>query len=110
MSTLTKFIVKSSNPNKQGKYVLKLSADVTVHVFGQNKTIKRTFYIGGMTQPVVVGTIIEEDLSRFDITKRPVAVVKNADGTVKHMTIEEAEKAAVAYERYELKWLHAKAA
>ena len=110
MSTLTKFTVKSSNLNKQGRYVIKLSADVTVFVFGQTKTIKRTFYIGGMTQSVAIGTVLEEDLSKFDITERKVAMVDDGIGKKTPMDIDIAQKAGATYEVYSLKWLQAKVA
>jgi hypothetical protein len=61
------FTVAKSTPNKTGGHVWKLSANETVRVFGVEKVIKRTYYIGGMTVAGVVGTQIVEDINRFEI-------------------------------------------
>lgn len=110
MSTLTKFTVVSSKPNKTGGYVIKLSANLVAQAFGMTKVIKRTFYIGAMPQALATGLEIMEDLSKFDIVARPCAVVKHADGRVETMNVEDAQKQGIAHEIYMLKYLHVKAA
>jgi hypothetical protein len=85
------FKVVGSSPSNEGKtHVWKLLVEELVKVFGVEKTIKRTYYIGGMTAEGKEGTIIEEDMNRFVVTPREFVNPETAEV----MT---------------LKWLHAKA-
>ena len=105
-----KFKVISCNANKSGGFVWKLQTTAMVTVFGINKTVKRTYYLGGMPQAINVGVELEEDINKFEIKEYPTAMIKNADGTATFMKPEDAAKAGVAHEILSLKWLHAKAA
>lgn len=87
---LTTFTVITCEPNKTNGFVLKLSANTTVTAFGQVKTVKRTYYIGGMPTAVEVGTELKEDITRFDIKERETPYA-DADGNT-----------------IMIKWLHAK--
>ena len=90
----TKFTVVGCNPSNEGKtFVWKLSANQTAKVFGITKTIKRTYYIGGMPADVKIGTELQEDLNKFEIVERAFDVVNSETG----------EATTVM-----LKWLHAK--
>jgi hypothetical protein len=82
------FKVAGSNPSNEGKtHVWKLIVEMAVSVFGVTKTVKRTFYIGGMPVEAKVDTVFKEDIDRFSIVERPFAV--NGETLM-------------------LKWLHAK--
>lgn len=87
-----KFTVISSNANKSGGYVWKLQTAAEVKVFGVTKTIKRTYYIGGMPVAANIGAVVEESLEKFDIVERGFST-KNAEGNEIIIM---------------LKWLHAK--
>jgi len=92
---MTIFTVVSSNPSNEGKtHVWKLAVNGEVTVFGQKKTVKRTFYIGGMPTEAKAGTELKEDIKKFEIVERP-------------FTLEEGDNAG---ETIMLKWLHAKVA
>jgi hypothetical protein len=71
MNTL--FTVVKSTPSNEGKtHVWKLEVVVSdVVVFGLKKTVKRTYYIGGMPAAGVVGKQFEEDLAKFEVVNRP---------------------------------------
>lgn len=87
----TKFTVVACNPSNEGKtFVWKLSANQTAKVFGITKTIKRTYYIGGMPSQVAIGHELEEDLIRFDVVEREFEHPESG-------------------EKLMLKWLHVKA-
>jgi hypothetical protein len=66
------FKVVSCNPSNSGKtFVWKLEIAQTAKAFGITKTVKRTYYIGGMPQAATIGAELKEDLSKFDIVARP---------------------------------------
>jgi hypothetical protein len=90
---MTKFKVASCNPNKEGKFVWKLIVEVSVKVFGINKTVKRTYYLGGMPAAVNVGTEMMEDMDKFEVKEYAYNLVDEKTG-----------EATVLM----LKWLHAK--
>lgn len=91
----TKFTVVACNPSNEGKtHVWKLSANQTAKVFGISKTIKRTYYIGGMPSAVAIGHELEEDLAKFDVVERDFDVTDDTSGEVTTL---------------KLKWLHVKA-
>lgn len=93
----TKFTVIGCNPSNEGKtFVWKLAANQTAKVFGITKTIKRTYYIGGMPSQATLGMELEEDLIRFDIVEREFTPEPTADEP--------------APDKMLLKWLHVKAA
>lgn len=85
----TAFKVLSCNPNQDGKFVWKLQTSKKVTTFGVEKVVTRTYYIGGMPVEVAVDSIIQEDMSKFEIKEYPFA---NPD----------------TGEVIPLKWLHAK--
>ncbi len=93
MSSIFKVI--GCNPSNEGKtFVWKLEVIVSdVLVFGIKKTVKRTYYIGGMPSEVKVNTEIKEDLAKFEIVERPYSYVEDNET----VTIN-------------LKWLHVKVA
>lgn len=84
-----KFTVVSSNPNKTGGHVWKLEAKEDVKCFGLQKTVKRTYYIGGMPAEAKVGTEITEDMNNFEVKTYPFPHPESG-------------------EMLELKWLHMK--
>lgn len=92
----TTFKVVACNASNGGKtFVWKLETTTTAKAFGITKTIKRTYYIGGMPQQAAIGTELKEDLSRFDIVERAFVVAgENGEEDTTMM----------------LKWLHVKAA
>jgi hypothetical protein len=105
----TQFTVVSCTPTKEGKFVWKLHVIHTGSAFGIIKTFKRTYYIGGMTGAVAIGHKIEEDIAKFDIVKRPVAVIIDANHTGSKTMDEAAAKAAgLPYKVVDLAWLHLK--
>lgn len=68
------FKVVASNPSNEGKtHVWKLEVNTTQNVFGINKPVKRTFYIGGMPSEGTVGAELIEDIDRFNIVEREFA-------------------------------------
>jgi hypothetical protein len=88
----SKFKVVACNPSNEGKtYVWKLVIETKATVFGIEKNVKRTFYIGGMPASVEIGKEFTEDLSKFTVTERP---------------FEQPETGEVIM----LKWLHVKVA
>lgn len=90
----SKFKVIACNPSNEGKtFVWKLEVSATAKAFGITKTVKRTYYIGGMPSAAQIGAELEEDLSRFDIVERPYPVVDEGETKV-----------------LMLKWLHVKVA
>lgn len=91
--SITKFKVASCNPNKEGKFVWKLIVEVEVKVFGINKMVKRTYYIGGMPAAVNIGAEMVEDLDKFEIREYAYNRVDEKTGEVTPLM---------------LKWLHAK--
>jgi hypothetical protein len=91
-----KFTVVTCNPNKEGGFVFKLENIEEVKAFGMIKSIKRTYYIGGMPQEVPVGTEFEEELNNFEIKERSYVIdTEDEAGNSKQETIW-------------LKWLHVK--
>lgn len=62
-----KFTVVKSTPNKTGGHVWKLEAKDVVKCFGVEKTVKRTYYIGGMPAEGKLGTEIVENMSNFEV-------------------------------------------
>jgi len=90
----TKFTVVACNPSNQGKtFVWKLEVSASAKIFGITKTVKRTYYIGGMPQEVKLGHTIEEDMSKLEVVERPYTYT------------EEGEEHTIM-----LKWLHVKLA
>lgn len=99
---MAKFLVVSSNPSNEGKtFVWKLTVTTNVKVFGIVKSVKRTFYIGGMPvnplegktpEELETGVVFEEDLRKFEIVERDSSHLDD-DGNV-----------------IMIKWLHAKVA
>lgn len=84
------FKVIACNPSNEGKtYVWKLVIESSAVVFGITKTVKRTYYIGGMPKAAEVGAEFKEDLNRFNVVERPF---ETEDGVIM------------------LKWLHVKVA
>lgn len=66
------FEVLQSTPSNEGKtFVWKLQVIELVEAFGVKKSVKRTYYIGGMPVEGVVGTKIVEDINKFEIIERP---------------------------------------
>jgi len=89
------FKVVACNPSNNGKtYVWKLEIAQTAKAFGITKTVKRTYYIGGMPQAATIGAELKEDLTNFDIIEHEFTF-DNEDG----------EKETIM-----LKWLHVKVA
>lgn len=110
----TVFTVTNSNPSNGGKtHVWTLDASVEATVFGIKKTVKRTYYIGGMTQAATVGSKLEENINRFDIKERPCYQVKTGkirtDGSDEYANVEWKDENSEP-ENYDrklmLKWLH----
>jgi hypothetical protein len=66
MSKLT-FEVAKCTKNEQGNYVWKLVCNSVEKVFGVEKPVKRTYYIGNMMKEAPVGTKFVEDLDNFNI-------------------------------------------
>lgn len=91
---MAKFVVVSSNPNKTGGFVWKLTVTDVVAMFGVQKSVKRTYYIGGMPEAAVAGTVFEESMKKFDVTERPYDTQEKD---------EEGNDIIIM-----LKWLHAK--
>lgn len=89
----TAFEVVKSTPNQTGGFVFKLVATREGIAFGQKKTIKRTYYIGGMVSDVKVGEVIVDDLDNYEIVERAYDVVDDTTGEVTTVM---------------LKWLHLK--
>jgi hypothetical protein len=89
-----KFTVVSCNPNQNQGFVFKLETIEQATAFGLTKTIKRTYYIGGMPEAVEVGKEFEEDIDKFEIVERPYEIVN------------ENQEREIIY----LKWLHVKGA
>lgn len=88
------FIVLGCNPSNEGKtFVWKLAVESKVSVFGVEKTVKRTYYIGGMPEQAEKGATFQENMDKFEIVERPFEVVDEQTG----------ETTTVM-----LKWLHAK--
>lgn len=83
------FKVLSSTQNQKGGFVWKLQTITPVKVFGIEKSVTRTYYIGGMPAAATVGSELKEDLNKFDITEREFAHPETG-------------------EQLMLKWLHAK--
>lgn len=91
----TAFQVIGSNPSNEGKtHVWKLSVTSIAKIFGIEKTVKRTYYIGGMPAAGVVDTVFHEDMDKFEIVERPFDFVGDDGVSVTVM----------------LKWLHVKVA
>ena|SRR5688500_8498251 len=91
-----KFKVVTCNPNKTEGFVFKLETIEEASAFGMIKTIKRTYYIGGMPAAVEPGAEFEEELSNFEIKERSYEIdTEDEDGNAKKETIW-------------LKWLHVK--
>ena len=88
-----KFTVVTCNPNEKGGFVFKLEVVELAKVFGMTKSVKRTYYIGGMPEAVEVGTEFEEEMDNFE--------VKEYDYTFRN---EETGND----ETIQLKWLHVK--
>lgn len=89
----SKFTVIACNPSNEGKtYVWKLAIESSAKVFGITKTVKRTYYIGGMPSQAKIGAVLEEDMSKFDVVEREFTPDEEGAETMK------------------LKWLHVKAA
>lgn len=86
---MPKFKVLSSNENKTGGFVWKMEVVTEETVFGLKKSVKRTYYIGGMPQPAKIGTEFSEDLNKFTIKTYPFPHPETG-------------------EMLDLKWLHAK--
>lgn len=93
---MKKFTVIKSTPNQKNGFVWTLECITDVKAFGITKSVKRTYYIGGMPSAAVVGTVLEEDLKKFDIIERAFETGE-AD--------ENGEAVVIM-----LKWLHAKIA
>jgi hypothetical protein len=90
-----KFIVLGCNPSNEGKtFVWKLQSTVIAEAFGIKKTVKRTYYIGGMPEEIAAGTELVEDMAKFEVTERPYDVTDDITGEVTTIM---------------LKWLHVKA-
>ena len=87
---MNSFKVLACNPSNEGKtFVWKLAIVTEAVVFGIKKSVTRTYYIGGMPQQAAIGTVLQEDLSKFNVVERPF---ETEDGVIM------------------LKWLHVKVA
>jgi hypothetical protein len=64
---IIEFTIAQSNPNKTGGYVWKLTTEFVSKVFGIEKLVKRTFYIGNMPVEGVVNTKIKQDMDAFEV-------------------------------------------
>lgn len=65
------FTVSKCTPsNNNTTFVWTLTVEEKAKVFGIDKLVKRTYYIGGMPQAVAIGTQFTEDLAKFDIVER----------------------------------------
>ena len=85
------FEVTKCTPSNEGKtFVWTLVVIEKTKVFGIEKLVKRTYYIGGMPQEVKVGVKFTEDLAKFDVVEREFVSEEN--------------------EKMMLKWLHVKIA
>ena len=90
------FTVVTCNPNKEGGFVFKLETIEEAKAFGMVKSIKRTYYIGGMPEAVEVGAQFEEEMNNFEIKERSYVIeTEDTEGNKKEETIW-------------LKWLHVK--
>lgn len=104
-----KFTIVSCKPTKEGKFLWKLTVTDTAEAFGIVKDFKRTYYIGGMTAAATVGQVIEEDITKFNIVQRPVAVITDATHQGAFTMDEQAAKAlGKPYKVIQLSWLHIK--
>jgi len=105
-----KFTVASCKPNQTGGFVWKLTVIDTAEAFGIVKTFKRTYYIGGMTAAIAIGTVIEEDISKFNIMQRPAALITDPTytGAIRVMDEAAAKATGKQYNVIQLSWLHVK--
>lgn len=68
----TKFkVLKCTQKEDKTGYVWTLSCIEETTCFGIKKTVSRKCYIGGMPKEVAIGTELTEDISRFDLVRRP---------------------------------------
>jgi hypothetical protein len=98
------FTVVTCKPNQKEGFVFKLETVEDAKAFGMTKSIKRTYYIGGMPAAVNVGAQFEEELSNFEIKERAYVVdVKDEDD---NPVLDEND--LPKQETIWLKWLHVK--
>lgn len=64
-------VISSTESNNGTTFVWKLVTAEEVTVFGVKKSVKRTYYIGGMPVAAKVGDTISEDIRKFEIVERP---------------------------------------
>jgi hypothetical protein len=65
------FTVSGSNPSNEGKtFVWKLVYVEIVKLFGIEKSVKRTYYVGGMPQAATIGDKIKANTDDFRIVER----------------------------------------
>lgn len=66
------FEVTKCTPSNEGKtFVWTLVYTTLAKVFGIEKTVKRTYYIGGMPSEIPVGTKLSESMDRFEVKEYP---------------------------------------
>lgn len=112
MANIVNLKVASCNKNQKGGYVIKLVDETTkiLNIFGMSKTvvIKRSYYIGNMPQPLVIGQVFAEDMDKFRIVQRPCALLKDENNNIIGTTSPEmAQKSGKSYQIIMTSWLHA---
>lgn len=105
----TKFKVLRSTQNRKGGFVWTLQTSTQATVFGETKTIERTWYIGNMPKgfsdkELKKGVVLEEDFERFDIVPREWKFGVDAEGK-----ITDKPELTVRNETRMLNWLQVKA-
>ena len=82
-----KFKVLKCTPKADGKgFVWTLEATYTAKCFNVEKTVVRKYYIGNMSAQVEAGTIVEDDITRYDIKVWPYTFTP--EGMTEKVTID----------------------